>query len=326
MHPMVTVIFFRCLLGFVTLFLVSIIIFSAIELLPGDFSQAVLGRSATDETLAAFRKELGLDKPDYIRYFEWIAGVIQGDLGVSFTGRASSLVDQSRDVADLIAPRLWNTLFLASMTAIIAVPLALFLGITAALYRNTYYDKFVSASTLTTISFPEFFVAYILILLLTALWPVFPSLANVDVSTPLSERVYRSALPALTLTLVIVAHMMRMTRAAIINLLANPYIQMARLSGATQREIILKHALPNAWAPIATVIAFNLAYLVVGVVVVEVVFVYPGVGQLMVDSVTSRDIPVVQACALIFAITYIFLNLLADIIGIITNPRLLHPK
>jgi len=326
LHPMVTVIFFRCLLGFVTLFLVSIIIFSAIELLPGDFSQAVLGRSATDETLAAFRKELGLDKPDYIRYFEWIAGVIQGDLGVSFTGRASSLVDQSRDVADLIAPRLWNTLFLASMTAIIAVPLALFLGITAALYRNTYYDKFVSASTLTTISFPEFFVAYILILLLTALWPVFPSLANVDVSTPLSERVYRSALPALTLTLVIVAHMMRMTRAAIINLLANPYIQMARLSGATQREIILKHALPNAWAPIATVIAFNLAYLVVGVVVVEVVFVYPGVGQLMVDSVTSRDIPVVQACALIFAITYIFLNLLADIIGIITNPRLLHPK
>ena len=323
---MVTVIFFRCLLGFVTLFLVSIIIFSAIELLPGDFSQAVLGRSATDETLAAFRKELGLDKPDYIRYFEWIAGVIQGDLGVSFTGRASSLVDQSRDVADLIAPRLWNTLFLASMTAIIAVPLALFLGITAALYRNTYYDKFVSASTLTTISFPEFFVAYILILLLTAFWPVFPSLANVDVSTPLSERVYRSALPALTLTLVIVAHMMRMTRAAIINLLANPYIQMARLSGATQREIILKHALPNAWAPIATVIAFNLAYLVVGVVVVEVVFVYPGVGQLMVDSVTSRDIPVVQACALIFAITYIFLNLLADIIGIITNPRLLHPK
>ena len=323
---MVTVIFFRCLLGFVTLFLVSIIIFSAIELLPGDFSQAVLGRSATNETLAAFRKELGLDKPDYIRYFEWIAGVIQGDLGVSFTGRASSLVDQSRDVADLIAPRLWNTLFLASMTAIIAVPLALFLGITAALYRNTYYDKFVSASTLTTISFPEFFVAYILILLLTALWPVFPSLANVDVSTPLSERVYRSALPALTLTLVIVAHMMRMTRAAIINLLANPYIQMARLSGATQREIILKHALPNAWAPIATVIAFNLAYLVVGVVVVEVVFVYPGVGQLMVDSVTSRDIPVVQACALIFAITYIFLNLLADIIGIITNPRLLHPK
>jgi peptide/nickel transport system permease protein len=169
-------------------------------------------------------------------------------------------------------------------------------------------------------------VSYILILLLSSLYPVFPSLANVDASTPFTERLYRSALPALTLTLVIVAHMMRMTRAAIINLLASPYIQMARLSGASQTEVILKHALPNAWAPIATVIAFNLAYLVVGVVVVEVVFVYPGVGQLMVDAVTSRDIPVVQGCALIFAITYILLNLIADIIGIITNPRLLHPK
>ena len=326
MHPIVSTVLQRLVLGVATLFVVSIVIFSAIELLPGDFGQAVLGQAATEQTVAAFRKELGLDKPAYIRYFDWVSGVIQGDLGTSFSGRASSGVDRSREVAELIAPRLWNTLFLAGMTAIVAVPLALFLGITAALYRDTYYDKFVNASTLTSISFPEFFVAYILILLLTALWPVFPSLANIDVNTPLAERVYRSSLPALTLTLVIVAHMMRMTRAAIINLLANPYIQMARLSGATQREVILKHALPNAWAPIATVIAFNLAYLVVGVVVVEVVFVYPGVGQLMVDAVTSRDIPVVQGCALIFAITYIVLNLLADIIGIVTNPRLLHPK
>ncbi len=326
MHPIVSTVLQRLVLGVATLFVVSIVIFSAIELLPGDFGQAVLGQAATEETVAAFRKELALDKPAYIRYFDWVSGVIQGDLGTSFSGRASSGVDRSREVAELIAPRLWNTLFLAGMTAIVAVPLALFLGITAALYRDTYYDKFVNASTLTSISCPEFFVAYILILLLTALWPIFPSLANIDVTTPLAERVYRSSLPALTLTLVIVAHMMRMTRAAIINLLANPYIQMARLSGATQREVILKHALPNAWAPIATVIAFNLAYLVVGVVVVEVVFVYPGVGQLMVDAVTSRDIPVVQGCALIFAITYIVLNLLADIIGIVTNPRLLHPK
>jgi len=209
---------------------------------------------------------------------------------------------------------------------VIAVPIALALGVSTALFRNSVYDRTVNTATLTTISFPEFFVAYILILLLASLYPVFPSLANVDDSTPLAERAFRTALPALTLTLVIVAHMMRMTRAAIINLLASPYIQMARLSGASQTEVIIKHALPNAWAPIATVIAFNLAYLVVGVVVVEVVFVYPGVGQLMVDAVTSRDIPVVQGCALIFAITYILLNLIADIIGIITNPRLLHPK
>jgi peptide/nickel transport system permease protein len=314
-------------LGLATLFVVSVIIFSAIEMLPGDFGQAVLGQSATQETIAAFRRELGLDQPAYLRYLHWVGNAIQGDLGTSFSGRnAGSSGAGSRSVVDLIAPRFWNTLFLASITAVIAVPIALLLGITTALYRNSIYDRSVNTATLTTISFPEFFVAYILILVLGSLWPIFPSLANVNQSTPLEERLFRTVLPAMTLTLVIIAHMMRMTRAAIINLLASPYIQMARLSGASRTEVIVKHALPNAWAPIATVIAFNLAYLVVGVVVVEVVFVYPGIGQLMVDAVTARDIPVVQGCALIFAMTYIILNLIADIIGIITNPRLLHSK
>jgi peptide/nickel transport system permease protein len=261
-----------------------------------------------------------------LRSFQWVGGVLQGDFGTSFSGRASSGVDRSRAVVDLIGPRLWNTLFLAGVTAIIAVPLSVGLGLTAALWRNSVYDRVVNALTLTTIATPEFFVAYILILFMASLYPIFPSLANVDASTPFWDRLYMIALPAMTLTLVIVAHMMRMTRAAIINLLASPYIEMARLKGASQTEIILKHALPNAWAPIATVIAFNLAYLVVGVVVVEVVFVYPGIGQLMVDAVTTRDIPVVQACALIFAGTYIILNLVADVIGIATNPRLLHPR
>lgn len=326
MNPVITTILKRLGLGGVTLFIVSAIIFSAVSFLPGDFGEAVLGQAATEETVAAFRKELGLDRPAVIRYFEWVGGVLQGDLGTSFSGRAASGVDRSRAVIDLVLPRLMNTLFLAGVAAVIAVPAALALGLTAALYRNSAFDRIVNATTLTTISMPEFFVAYVLILFLASLWPVFPSLSNVDAGTAFLERLTKVALPAITLTLVIIAHMMRMTRAAIINLLASPYIEMARLSGAGQAEIILKHALPNAWAPIATVIAFNLAYLVVGVVVVEVVFVYPGVGQLMVDAVTSRDIPVVQACCLIFAATYILLNLIADIIGIITNPRLLHPR
>lgn len=326
MHPVLSTVLKRLGLGLVTLIIVSAIIFSSISLLPGDFGQAVLGQAATEETVAAFRRELGLDQPAILRYFDWLGSVLQGDFGTSFSGRASSGQNRAREVVDLIAPRLWNTLFLAGVTAAVAVPLAMFLGLTAALWRNSIYDRAVNALTLTTIATPEFFVAYILILALASLWPVFPSLANVDASTPFWERLYRVSLPAMTLTLVIVAHMMRMTRAAIINLLASPYIQMARLKGASQSEVILKHALPNAWAPIATVIAFNLAYLVVGVVVVEVVFVYPGIGQLMVDAVTTRDIPVVQACALIFAATYIILNLVADIIGIVTNPRLLHPR
>ena len=229
MHPVIRTILERIALGVATLFVVSLVIFSAIELLPGDFSQVILGQAATKANMAAIAKELGLDQPPHLRYIKWISGVIQGDLGTSFSGRNASGVDRSRAVVDLIAPRLSNTLFLASMTAIIAVPISLVLGVTSALYRNSIYDRTVNTATLTTISFPEFFVAYILILSLSSLWPIFPSLANVDADTILSERIYKSALPALTLTLVIVAHMMRMTRAAIINLLASPYIQMARL-------------------------------------------------------------------------------------------------
>ena len=328
MHPVIRTILQRLGLGVITLFVVSLIIFSSLEFLPGDFGEAILGQAALPETIAAFREELGLDLPMHERYLEWIGGVLTGDMGNSFSGRGASggTSDFSRPVTDLIGPRLENTLFLAAMAAIIAVPLSLFLGITAALYRNSIYDRTVNALTLTTISFPEFFVAYLLILLLSSFNKVFPSLANISPDADFFERVYLSALPAITLTLVIVAHMMRMTRAAIINLMANPYIEMAELKGVEKSKIILHHALPNAWAPIVNVIAFNLAYLVVGVVVIEVVFVYPGVGQLMVDAVTTRDVPVVQGCAMIFAATYILLNLFADIISIITNPRLLHPR
>lgn len=180
--------------------------------------------------------------------------------------------------------------------------------------------------TLSSISFPEFFVAYILILVFSVKLGWFPSLADVSPETPLPERLYKVFLPALTLTLVVMAHMMRMTRAAIINLMASPYIEMAKFKGLSRSRIILYHALPNAWAPIVNVVALNLAYLIVGVVIVEVVFVYPGLGQLIVDSVQKRDIPVVQACSMIFAATYVLLNLTADIISIATNPRLLHPR
>ncbi len=322
MHPIMRTILQRLGLGLMTLFIVSIVIFSLVEFLPGDFTKAILGQAWTPETGAAFEREIGLDKPPVTRYIEWIGNVAHGDFGESFASRA----DYRRTVADLIAPRLANTLFLAAVTAAISVPLALLLGILAALYRNSWFDRGVNALTLTTISMPEFFMAYLLMLFLAVKVHWLPSLASVDPDTALGERLLRCALPSLTLTLVIVAHMMRMTRASIINLLASPYIEMARLKGISKSRIILRHALPNAWAPIVNVIAFNLAYLVVGVVVVEVVFTYPGIGQLMVDSVTSRDIPVVQGCALIFAATYILLNLTADIVSIATNPRLLHPR
>jgi peptide/nickel transport system permease protein len=305
-------------LGLLTLWVVSMIIFLGIQLLPGDLAQAILGQSATPETVAAFRKELHLDLPAYQRYYEWLVGILQGDMGKSLANK--------RQISELIGVRFSNTIFLAIVAAIISVPLAVTLGVLAALYRNSWYDKCVNVVTLTSISFPEFFVAYILILFLAVRLHIFPSISNVSPDTDFWDRVYRVALPALTLTMVVIAHMMRMTRAAIINLLASPYIEMANLKGMRRARIIVKHALPNAWAPIINVIVINLAYLIVGVVVVEVVFVYPGLGQLLVDSVSKRDIPVVQAASLIFAATYILLNLTADILSILTNPRLLHPK
>ena len=308
----------RLSLGLLTLFVVSLIIFLGVSLLPGDAAQAMLGQFATPETVAALRERMGLDQPGYIRYFTWLGGILQGDFGVS--------ISNNREIADLLGGRFANTLFLAVMAASISVPIALALGITAALYRNSLYDRAVNIVTLSSISTPEFFVAYILILIFSVNLGWFPSLANVGPDTDFLRRVYVCILPALTLTLVVVAHMMRMTRAAIINLLAQPYIEMAALKGVARRRIIIRHALPNAWAPIINVIVINLAYLIVGVVIVEVVFVYPGLGQLLVDSVQRRDLPVVQACSLVFAATYVLLNLSADILSILTNPRLLHPK
>ena len=308
----------RIALGILTLFTISLLITFGVEVLPGDLADSILGQGATPETVKVFRTELGLDKPAYLRYLDWLGGIITGDLGVSLASK--------REISELVGIRLTNTIFLGVFAAAIAVPLSLFLGILAALFRNSFYDRAINTFTLTTISFPEFFVSYILILFFAIKLGWFPGISNISTELSFGEKLYRSLLPAATLTLVVVAHMMRMTRAAIINLLASPYIEMARLKGIKPMRIILRHALPNALAPIVNVIALNLAYLVVGVVIVEVVFVYPGLGQLMVDSVSKRDIPVVQACSMIFASVYILLNLLADIISIVTNPRILHPR
>lgn len=319
----------RLALGLVTLLVVSMVIFVAVNALPGDFAQAILGQGATDEAVTQIRADLGLDQNYFLRYFGWLGNVLTGNLGISFAQMnfASNMGgDQLVGVAEQIMPRFRATMFLAGVTAMIAVPISITLGILAALYRNSLFDRAVNIATLSSISSPEFFLAYILILVLAVLNPVFPSLSNVYDGMPLGEKLNRTMLPALTLTLVVTAHMMRMTRAAIINLLASPYIEMASLKGISPMRVIVRHALPNALAPIINVIALNLAYLITGVVVVEVVFVYPGIGQLFVDSVKIRDIPVVQACCLIFAAAYILLNLMADILSILSNPRLRHPK
>ncbi|CCK79733.1 MULTISPECIES: ABC transporter permease [Desulfobacula] len=297
-----------------TIFIISVIIFIGVEMLPGDVAETVLGQSATPETVTAFRTQLKLDLPPHIRYGAWLKDFIHGDFGKSLAN--------GRPVSELIGWRFANTLFLALTTAVIAVPLAIFLGMLAAFYRNTFFDKLISITTLSFISFPEFFIAYILISILSVKLNIFPSLAMIDQDMGFTSKIYAILLPSLTLTCVVTAHMMRQTRAAIINVLASAYIEMARIKGIKRLRIIVHHAFPNSLSPVINVIAVNLAYLIVGVVIVEVVFVYPGLGQLLVDSVAKRDLPVVQASGLIFSIAYIFLNLAADILSMLSNPKL----
>lgn len=301
-----------CLLG------ASALIFIGTEILPGDVALSILGRMATPESVANLRRELGLDTPALLRYFHWLAGVAQGDLGVSLTGR--------RPVGELLGGRIGNTFFLAAVTAVFAVPLAIMLGLIAARFHGHWPDKLLSSSTLAAISLPEFFIAYLFVLFFAVKLGWLPAIANITPGMEFADRLRAVLLPAATLTLVVLAHMMRMTRAAVLNVMNAPYIETAQLKGAPTRTIIFRHALPNAVAPIVNVVVLNLAYLVVGVVIVEVIFVYPGLGQLMVDHVAKRDVPVVQACGLIFAATYILLNLFADIISIAADPKLRHPR
>jgi peptide/nickel transport system permease protein len=317
MPNIISMIIKRLGLGVLTLLLLSLLIFLSVEALPGDLAETILGQQATPETVAAIRKELGLDQPPLTRYLNWLGGVVQGDFGNSLALK--------KPISGLIAPRIQNTLFLTLYTAAIAVPLSIILGLAVSLFRNSYFDRITNTTALAAISMPEFFVGYVMIYFF-ALSGYFPSMANINANTPLLDKLYLCFLPALTLTLVVTAHMMRMTRAAIINVLALPYIEMARLKGAKPSRIIVRHALPNAIAPIVNVVALNLAYLITGVVIVEIVFVFPGLGQLMVDGVKFRDVPVVQATALIFASAYVGLNLLADIISTLSNPRLMRQR
>jgi len=319
MNPVLSLILLRVGIGLLVILAISALLFIGVELLPGDFARNFLGQSATPEAVANIRKELGLDQPLLTRYFDWLGGVLTGDFGTSWANKAS--------VNEQLFKRLSNTLFLAAVAAVFAVPIAVSLGMVAVFFRNRLPDHVINIVSLAAISMPEFFVGYLFIFFFALLLgfgdgpPIIPnaplwSLANVQLV----------ALPAATLVVVVLAHMMRMTRAAILNIMDSAYIETAELKGVRMMTIIRKHAAPNAIAPIINVVALNLAYLVVGVVVVEVIFAYPGMGQYFVDAVTVRDMPVVQACGVVFAAVYVVLNMVADVGAILANPRLMHPK
>lgn len=316
--PVSRLIIARSLSGLATLAVISFVIYGAMELMPGDIAREVLQSQATDETVAAFRLQLGLDRPFLVRYFEWVGSALHGDLGRSLVSNVS--------VTSLIGDRTLNSIFLAVLAAVLSIPLALLLGILSAIFRNSIFDRVTGFVTLAFVSLPEFALGYVLIFVFAVTFHVFPSLSAIDPSMPFLQRLYQTLLPAIALSLIVQAHMSRMTRANLIALLRRPYIEMAALKGLSRSEVVIKHALPNALGPIAVVVTLNTAYLLTGIVVVEAVFAYPGLGQLMVDAVAKRDITLVQAASLIFATFYVALNTLADLVGVISNPRLLHTK
>lgn len=308
----------RVMLSVALVLAVSVVIFLGVNALPGDFAATYLGQAATPQAIANMRTEFGLDRPASIRYLEWLAGAVRGDFGHSWSSGAV--------ISEQIGQRLGNTIFLAAAAAIIAVPLSIGAGMIAVLYRNRWPDKLISIVSLAAMSLPEFFVGYLLILVFSVQFGISTFPSTVFDGMGFGERLSAIILPTITLVVGIFAHMMRMTRAAILQVMTSAYMETAELKGVAPFIAIWRHAAPNALAPIINVVALNVAYLVVGVVVVEVVFVYPGMGQYMVDAVAMRDMPVVQACGLVFSAIFIFLNMAADILSIALNPKLRHPR
>jgi peptide/nickel transport system permease protein len=306
----------RIALALLSLLAVSAVVFAITAVLPGDAAEEQLGQDATPAALAALRTQMGLDVPAPQRYAQWLLGMAKGDLGRSATTQMP--------VSQLVASRLPNSLLLAAVTALFSVPIALTLGIASAVWRGSWFDRVASTTAVGVVSVPEFLVATLAVLVFAVKLRWLPALSFVSDIDSLGQMLRAFAMPVLVLCCVIVAQMMRMTRAAVIDQLEAPYIEMVRLKGASPMRMVLAHALPNAVGPIANAVALSLSYLLGGVIIVETIFNYPGIAKLMVDGVSQRDMPLVQTCAMIFCCAYLILVTAADICGILANPRLRH--
>lgn len=297
-----------------TLLLVSVTIFIIAQLLPGDAAQEALGQSATPQQVAALRHEMGLDRPAYVRYASWLTGMVSGDPGQSLVA--------NMPVSDVISERLPNSLWLAALTALVAVPVALAIGIGSAMNRGGRLDRALNVATLSMVAVPEFLVATIAVLILSVKLRWLPSIAMASQEMGWGDYLRGVAMPILTLSVIVIAQMARMTRAAVIDQMDRPYVEMAVLKGVAPVQVVLRHIMPNAIAPIVNAMALSLSYLLGGAVIVETIFNYPGLASLMVNAVTSRDMPLLQACAMIFCAAYLLLMLIADVTAILANPRL----
>ena len=306
----------RIFTALVTLLIVSLVLFGALEILPGDVASRILGRSATEESLALLRDELGLNRPATERYATWLAGIAQGDFGNALTSK--------RPISEILAPRIFNTLVLSCIAFLLYVPLALIPALVQAIHRDRKIDHLLSTITLLILSTPDFLLGTFLLITFVVVVPILPSVSLVNASMSLIGWVQALAMPAVTLALVMAVYAVRMLRDNLIEVLDSDYIKMAELKGIPRHKVLLRHALPNSLIPTLNVTALNLGYLIGGVVIVEKVFSFPGFGSLLVDSLQVRDFPLVEATVMIAAAVYIGANLLADIASILVNPKLRH--
>ena len=299
--------------GGVSLFIVTLLVFSGTALLPGDAASALLGQSATPEALEAIRRNLGLDQPLIWRYLAWVGNAMRGDFGVSLAS--------GRPVAEVLLPRLGHSMLLASVAAVFLLPFAIGGGIAAAIWQDSWFDRLLGFTSMLFLAMPAFLVGYILIYAFSVRLGWFPSMSVAPLFGGAAAWVKILALPVICLVIIGQAHTMKLTRTAILAVLATDYVLMAEVKGISRSRIILRHALPNALSSILSISILTVAYLIVDVVVVEIVFSYPGLGKLMVDSVSYRDLTVVQACGLLFALIFIGMNFLADLLALLVNPR-----
>lgn len=304
----------RLLLGLATVALVSVLIFAAVEALPGDACTAILERDAHGAMLEACRKEMGLERPAHARYLGWVAGVLRGDLGKTASGEHA--------IAEIVGPRARNSLVLAAAATLLGIPLAILLGILTALLRDRQADIWISSLAILAMTIPEFVSATVLILIFSVWLGWLPGVVLVSPNAPLSALLPQIVLPVVAVTLVLTAHILRMVRSSVIEVMASDYVQMARLKGVPYWQMVFRHVLPNALPPAINVVALTIAWLLGGLVVIEIVFNYPGLGRQMIESITKRDLPVVQAIALILAGVYVGVNLAADLLTLVFNPRL----
>lgn len=304
----------RLLLGLATVGLVSLIIFGAVEALPGDACTAILQQDAQGQRLANCRAELGLDRPAWARYAQWVGGLLRGDLGLSTHG--------AQPIAGIVGDRLQNSLLLGGCALALGLPLAFGLGIAAALQRDRWLDVTVSSGAIAAMTIPEFVSATVLILVFSAWLGWLPGIVTVSADAPWTRFFPEILLPAVVLAMVMTAHILRTVRSSMIEVLDGEFVRMATLKGVPHAPRVLRHVLPNALLPAINVVALTIAWLLGGVVVIETVFNYPGLGRLTVTAISERDLAVVQTVALIVSALYVAINLAADLLTLLANPRL----